>query len=202
MPNDGLSNQKKILAARLMYSHIININKHLFLPGEKWFYVPSNSLIKNKSPMPVYTLNINGKQQKVEVAADTPLLWVLRDNLRLLGTKYGCGIAMCGACTVHMNGTATRACITPVSAVGNAKVVTIEGLSANGDHPVQQAWDEVDVPQCGYCQSGQIMTAAALLKTNPKPTQEQIDNAMYGNLCRCGTYHRIREAVQLASKKL
>jgi isoquinoline 1-oxidoreductase subunit alpha len=157
---------------------------------------------QNKSPMPVYTLNINGKQQKVDVAADTPLLWVLRDNLRLLGTKYGCGIAMCGACTVHMNGTATRACITPVSAVGTAKVVTIEGLSANGDHPVQQAWDEVDVPQCGYCQSGQIMTAAALLKTNPKPTQEQIDNAMYGNLCRCGTYHRIREAVQLASKKL
>ena len=152
--------------------------------------------------MTVYTLNINGNQQKVDVAADKPLLWVLRDHLRLLGTKYGCGIAMCGACTVHMNGTATRACITPVSAVGTAKVVTIEGLSANGDHPVQQAWDEVDVPQCGYCQSGQIMTAAALLKTNPKPTQEQIDNAMYGNLCRCGTYHRIREAVQLASKKL
>lgn len=152
--------------------------------------------------MPVYTLNINGKQQKVDVAADTPLLWVLRDNLQLVGTKYGCGIAMCGACTVHLNGTATRACITPVSAVGTAKVVTIEGLSANGDHPVQQAWDEVDVPQCGYCQAGQIMTAAALLKTNPKPTQEQIDNAMYGNLCRCATYHRIREAVQLASKKL
>jgi isoquinoline 1-oxidoreductase subunit alpha len=152
--------------------------------------------------MPVYTLNINGKQQKVDVAADTPLLWVLRDNLRLLGTKYGCGIAMCGACTVHMNSTATRACITPVSAIGTAKVVTIEGLSAKGDHPVQQAWDEVDVPQCGYCQSGQIMTAAAFLKTNPKPTSEQIDNAMHGNLCRCGTYHRIREAVQLASKKL
>lgn len=152
--------------------------------------------------MPVYTLNINGKQQKVDVAADTPLLWVLRDNLRLLGTKYGCGIAMCGACTVHMNGVATRSCMMPVSAIGNSKVVTIEGLSEKGDHPVQQAWDEADVPQCGYCQSGQIMTAAAFLKTNPKPTKEEISDAMHGNICRCGTYHRIHEAVQLASKKL
>ena len=152
--------------------------------------------------MPVYTLNVNGKQQKVDVAADTPLLWVLRDNLRLLGTKYGCGIAACGACTVHMNGVATRSCIMPVSTIGNAKIVTIEGLSEKGDHPVQQAWDEADVPQCGYCQSGQIMTAAAFLKSNPKPTVEEIGDAMHGNLCRCGTYHRIREAIQLASKKL
>lgn len=152
--------------------------------------------------MPVYTLNINGKQKKVDVAADTPLLWVLRDHLRLLGTKYGCGIAACGACTIHMNGVATRSCLLPVSAIGTAKVVTIEGLSASGDHPVQQAWNEVDVPQCGYCQAGQMMTAAALLKTNPKPTVAEIEDAMFGNLCRCGTYHRIREAVQLASKKL
>ena len=149
--------------------------------------------------MAVFTLNINGKQHKVDVAADTPILWVLRDHLGLVGTKYGCGIAMCGACTIHQNGNAVRSCMLPVSAVGTAKLTTIEGLSKNGDHPVQKAWDEVDVAQCGYCQSGQIMSAAALLKTNPKPTLEQIDNAMYGNICRCGTYHRIREAVKSAS---
>ncbi len=132
---------------------------------------------------------------------DTPLLWVLRDNLGLVGTKYGCGIAMCGACTVHVNGEATRSCVLPVSSVTSAKITTIEGLSRNGDHPVQQAWDEVDVPQCGYCQAGQIMTAAALLKRTPKPTTEEIDATMSGNICRCGTYHRIREAVKLASAK-
>lgn len=149
-----------------------------------------------------FNLQINGKTQKVDVAADTPLLWVLRDHLGLVGTKYGCGIAMCGACTVHMNGNAVRSCMLPVSAVGTAKITTIEGLSKNGDHPVQKAWDEVDVPQCGYCQAGQIMSAAALLKTNPKPTVKQIDDAMSGNICRCGAYHRIREAIQSASKKI
>ena len=152
--------------------------------------------------MAVFTLQINGKQYKANVAADTPLLWVLRDNLGLVGTKYGCGIAQCGACTVHLDGNPVRSCTVPVSAIKSAKVTTIEGLSKNGDHPVQVAWDEVDVPQCGYCQAGQIMSAAALLKRTPKPTQQQIDDAMHGNLCRCGAYHRIREAIQSASKKL
>ena len=152
--------------------------------------------------MAVFTLQINGKEYKADVAADTPLLWVLRDNFGLVGTKYGCGIAQCGACTVHLNGNPVRSCTLPVSAIKSAKVTTIEGLSKNGDHPVQVAWDEVDVPQCGYCQAGQIMTAAALLKRTPKPTQQQIDEAMHGNLCRCGAYHRIREAIQSASKKL
>ena len=151
--------------------------------------------------MPVYTINVNGKPQKVDVAADTPLLWVLRDNLRLVGTKFGCGIGSCGACTIHLNGVATRACLTPVSSVGTAKVTTIEGLSEKGDHPLQLAWDEVDVPQCGYCQAGQIMTAAALLKKNPKPTPDQVETALNGNLCRCAAYHRIREAVIVASQK-
>lgn len=151
--------------------------------------------------MPVYTLNVNGKSLKVDVAADTPLLWVLRDNLRLVGTKFGCGIGSCGACTIHLNGNATRACLTPVSSVGASKVITIEGLSEKGDHPLQQTWDEVDVPQCGYCQAGQIMTAAAFLKKTPNPTLEQVETAMNGNLCRCAAYHRIREAVLVASKK-
>lgn len=151
--------------------------------------------------MATYQLNINGKSHSADVEADTPLLWVLRDTLGLVGTKYGCGIGQCGACTVHLNGTAVRSCSLPVSAIGTKKVITIEGLSEKGDHPVQQAWHEVDVAQCGYCQAGQIMTAAALLAKTPKPSQEQIDNAMNGNLCRCGTYHRIREAVALASTK-
>ena len=151
--------------------------------------------------MPVYSLNINGKVQKVDVASDTPLLWVLRDNLRLLGTKFGCGVGSCGACTIHLNGNATRACLMPVSSIGTAKITTIEGLSEKGDHPLQLAWDEVDVPQCGYCQAGQIMTAAAFLKKNPKPTLEQVETAMNGNLCRCAAYHRIREAVLVASQK-
>ena len=148
------------------------------------------------------TLNINKKSYTVDVDPDMPLLWVLRDKLGLVGTKYGCGMAQCGACTVHIDGNPVRSCTLPVSAIRSAKVTTIEGLSKNGDHPVQLAWDEVDVPQCGYCQAGQIMTAAALLKRNPKPTQQQIDDAMHGNLCRCGAYHRIREAIQSASKKL
>ncbi len=149
-----------------------------------------------------YKLKINGRNYEADVDADTPLLWVLRDTLGLVGTKYGCGIAQCGACTVHMNGTAVRSCSLPVSAVGAKAITTIEGLSENGDHPVQLAWDEVDVPQCGYCQAGQIMTASALLNKNPKPTVVEIDNAMNGNICRCGTYHRIREAVVLASNKM
>lgn len=153
--------------------------------------------------MALYNLQINGKAYRADVDPDTPLLWVLRDNLGLVGTKYGCGIAQCGACTVHLNGEATRACVLPVSAIGKAKITTIEGLSANADsgrlHPVQKAWDEVDVAQCGYCQAGQIMTAAAFLKKTPKPTTAQIDDAMSGNICRCGTYHRIREAVKVAS---
>ncbi len=127
-------------------------------------------------------------------------MWVLRDSLHLAGTKFGCGVAQCGACTVHMNGAAVRSCILPVSAV-KTPITTIEGLSENGDHPVQQAWDEVDVPQCGYCQAGQMMTAAAFLKNNPHPTMDEITSAMHGNLCRCGAYHRIREAVLVASKK-
>jgi isoquinoline 1-oxidoreductase subunit alpha len=151
--------------------------------------------------MALYKLQINGRSYEADVEADTPLLWVLRDNLGLVGTKYGCGIAQCGACTVHVNGEPTRSCVLPVSAVGSSKVTTIEGLSADGTHPVQQAWDEVDVPQCGYCQAGQIMTAAALLKRNAKPSNDEIDAAMSGNICRCGTYHRIREAVKVASNK-
>ncbi len=151
--------------------------------------------------MAQYTLKINGRSYKADVEPDTPLLWVLRDHLGLVGTKYGCGIATCGACTVHVNGEASRSCVLPVSSVATAKITTIEGLSATGDHPVQKAWEETDVPQCGYCQAGQIMTAAALLKRNPKPSKDEIDATMSGNLCRCGTYHRIRQAVQLAATK-
>ena len=149
-----------------------------------------------------YKLQINGRSYDADVDSDTPLLWVLRDNLGLVGTKYGCGIAQCGACTVHLDGKAVRSCTLPVSAIGSKPVTTIEGLSANGDHPLQLAWDEVDVPQCGYCQAGQIMTAAALLDKNSAPTTSEIETAMNGNLCRCGTYHRIREAIVLASSKM
>jgi|SRR6185295_9903358 len=152
--------------------------------------------------MAIYNLNVNGKEYRAEVAADTPLLWVLRDHLGLVGTKYGCGIAECGACTVLVDNNAVRSCTFVVSRVKSSKVTTIEGLSANGDHPLQQAWDEVDVPQCGYCQAGQIMTAAALLKRNSKPTDQQIEDAMHEVLCRCGTYHRIRQAVKSASTKI
>jgi isoquinoline 1-oxidoreductase subunit alpha len=152
--------------------------------------------------MAVFTLQVNGKTHKVDLAPDTPLLWVLRDHLGLVGTKFGCGVAQCGACTVLLDGNATKSCMLPVSAIKKSKVVTIEGLSEDGDHPLQLAWDEVDVPQCGYCQAGQIMTAAALLKRNPKPSLPEIENAMHGNICRCGAYHRIREAIQSASKKI
>ena len=153
--------------------------------------------------MPAYTLNVNGEKRQVEeVAQDTPLLWVLRDHLNLLGTKYGCGIGQCGVCTVLMNGSPVRACSIPVSAAQGTEITTIEGLSENGDHPVQQAWLEHDVAQCGYCQPGQIMNAVALLDRNPNPSDEDIEAAMDGALCRCGTYLRINRAIKTAAKKL
>lgn len=153
--------------------------------------------------MATYTLHINNAQHTVDVEPDTPVLWVLRDHLKLVGTKYGCGIGQCGACTIHLNGNAVRSCSLPVSAVanGNMKLTTIEGLSENGDHPVQKAWLDIDVPQCGYCQAGQIMTAAALLERNPNPSEKEIQDSMSGNLCRCGTYLRITKAVAAAVEK-
>jgi len=147
-----------------------------------------------------YKISVNNKLLTVDADPDTPMLWVLRDHLNLVGTKFGCGIAQCGACTIHLEGSAQRSCQLPVSAVGNYKITTIEGLSAEGTHPVQQAWSEMDVPQCGYCQSGQIMAASALLAHTPHPTDDQIDAAMT-NICRCGTHYRIRKAVHLAAKK-
>lgn len=151
--------------------------------------------------MAKYKLKINGKVKEVEVDPTTPMLWVLRDTLNMPGTKYGCGIAMCGACTIHLNGMAVRSCQMPVSSIGNQEVTTIEGLSENATHPVQKAWLEHDVAQCGYCQSGQIMSAAALLKNNPNPSDEDIEASMSGNICRCGTYLRIKEAIKTAAKK-
>ena len=145
------------------------------------------------------TFTLNGESQTVDVSPDMPLLWVLRDTLNKTGTKFGCGMALCGACTVHINGVATRSCITQISSVAGKKVTTIEGLSADGSHPVQKAWMEEDVPQCGYCQSGQIMSAVALLAKTPNPTDAQIDDAMTGNICRCGTYQRIRKAIHRAA---
>ncbi|SOD80084.1 (2Fe-2S)-binding protein [Spirosoma fluviale] len=151
--------------------------------------------------MAKYNLKINGKIRPVDVDPSTPILWVLRDHLDLPGTKYGCGMAQCGACTVHLGDTAVRSCQLPVSAIGKETITTIEGLSAKGDHPVQKAWLEHDVAQCGYCQAGQIMSAASLLKSNPTPTDADIDAAMSGNICRCGTYLRIKEAIKSASTK-
>jgi isoquinoline 1-oxidoreductase alpha subunit len=142
---------------------------------------------------------LNGKVQTVDVSSEMPLLWVLRDTLNMTGTKFGCGMALCGACTVHVNGEVTRSCITPISSVSGKKVTTIEGLSADGTHPVQQAWIAEDVPQCGYCQSGQIMSAVALLAKKSNPTDADIDDAMSGNICRCGTYQRIRKAIHRAA---
>lgn len=150
--------------------------------------------------MAEFNVSINGKKLKVDVDPNTPLLWVLRDHLKLVGTKYGCGIAQCGACTVHFNGNAVRSCQLPISSIEDNKITTIEGLSENGDHPVQKAWLEHDVPQCGYCQAGQIMSAASLLKSNPNPSDEEIENSMSGNICRCGTYTRIKAAVKTAAK--
>lgn len=146
------------------------------------------------------TLVINGQEQTVDVDENTPLLWVLRNDLNMTGTKFGCGLSQCGACTVHVDGVATRSCVTPVASVANRQITTIEGLSVDGlSHPLQAAWIETQAPQCGYCQSGQIMTAAALLESNPSPTDEEIVEAMSGNLCRCGTYNRILQAVKLAA---
>ena len=148
------------------------------------------------------TINVNGQQRDVSVIPpDTPLLWVLRDHLGLTGTKYGCGVSECGACTIHIDGEAVQSCVTALSDIGNAKVVTIEGLSEKGDHPVQQAWKEHDVPQCGYCQVGQMMTCAAMLAANPDPSDDEINEGMW-NICRCGTYNRIREAVKTAAKEM
>jgi isoquinoline 1-oxidoreductase alpha subunit len=147
----------------------------------------------------VIKLNVNGRNIEVDVDPETPLLWVLRDTIGLTGTKYGCGMALCGACTVHLDGEPMRSCVLPVSAVGEQRITTIEGLSTDRSHPVQKAWMEIDVPQCGYCQSGQIMSAAALLAKNPKPSDADIDTAMSGNLCRCGTYPRIRAAIHRAA---
>ncbi len=151
--------------------------------------------------MATFNLKINGQTKKVDVDPMTPILWVLRDHLNLQGTKYGCGVAACGACTIHLNGTAVRSCQLPVTSIGNKEITTIEGLSANGDHPVQKAWLEHDVAQCGYCQTGQIMAAAALLKTKPNPGEAEIEAAMTGNICRCGTYLRIKEAIKSAAKQ-
>jgi isoquinoline 1-oxidoreductase alpha subunit len=145
-------------------------------------------------------LEVNGTTREIDAPADMPLLWVLRDLLHLTGTKFGCGVAQCGACTVHLDGAPQRSCVTPVGAVGGRRITTIEGLSAQGDHPVQRAWAEQDVVQCGYCQSGQIMAAAALLSARPRPTDADIDEALAGNICRCGTYQRIRKAVHRAAE--
>jgi isoquinoline 1-oxidoreductase subunit alpha len=146
------------------------------------------------------SFTLNGKSQTVEVDPQMPLLWVLRDTLNMTGTKFGCGMALCGACTVHINGEAARSCITPISAVSGKQITTIEGLSADGNHPVQQAWIEIDVPQCGYCQCGQIMSAAALLAKKASPSDAEIDDFMSGNICRCGTYQRIRKAIHRAAE--
>ncbi|MDP1817864.1 MAG: (2Fe-2S)-binding protein [Leadbetterella sp.] len=150
--------------------------------------------------MAKYNLKINGKTRNVDVDPSTPVLWVLRDSLNMPGTKFGCGMAQCGACTIHLDGNATRSCVLPVSAIGKSAITTIEGLSENGTHPVQKAWLEHDVAQCGYCQGGQMMSAVALLKTNPNPSDEDIDAAMSVNICRCGTYIRIKEAIKTAAK--
>lgn len=145
------------------------------------------------------TININNKKHELDIDQDMPLLWVIRDEIGLTGTKYGCGVAICGACTVHIDGQAARSCVTKVKSVIGKEVITIEGLSQNGDHPVQQAWEELNVPQCGYCQSGQMMSAAVLLKENPNPTDEDINLSMNGNICRCGTYMRIKKAIHIAA---
>ena len=152
--------------------------------------------------MTTYKLKINGKLHSVEASADTPLLWVLRDHLDMVGTKYGCGIGQCGACTVHVDGNAIRSCQLQLSHMEGKEITTIEGLSQDGTHPVQEAWKEVDVPQCGYCQPGQIMTATAFLEKNPSPTEDEIKSAMHGNICRCAAYNRIQKAVSIAAEKM
>jgi isoquinoline 1-oxidoreductase alpha subunit len=156
----------------------------------------------HKEPMADIKLKINGKNYQTDIDPSTPLLWYLRDHANLVGTKYGCGIAQCGACTVHMNGNPVRSCVLPISSLAGAEITTIEGLSENGDHPVQEAWNELDVPQCGYCQAGQMMTAAALLRENKTPNEQEIEDTMSAHICRCGTYHRIKKAVTLAGTKM
>jgi isoquinoline 1-oxidoreductase alpha subunit len=152
--------------------------------------------------MPTYQFKVNGTSKTVDVSEDMPLLWVLRDHLDLVGTKYGCGIALCGSCTVHLDGVAVRSCAVTMAMVEGKSITTIEGLSEDGTHPVQEAWKEIDVPQCGYCQTGQIMTASAFLETNPSPSENEIKDAMNGNICRCASYSRIFKAVELASTKM
>ena len=180
-----------------------NIRYHVMLasPSTTDIKVPLSARKKRQiKHMERFSLNINDKIEEITIDPKTPILWVLRDHLKLLGTKYGCGIAQCGACTIHIDGTAMRSCILPIENAVGKSITTIEGLSANGDHPLQKAWIEHDVPQCGYCQAGQIMSAAALLKDNPKPNDQDIDETMHGNLCRCGTYNRIKAAIKSASK--
>lgn len=153
----------------------------------------------NSINMATFTIKVNNKSHQVEADADTPILWVLRDHLKLVGTKYGCGIAQCGACTIHLDGVAMRSCSMPISTIGDKSITTIEGLSEDGTHALQEAWREHDVPQCGYCQAGQIMSAAALLKDNGSPSDSDIDGAMRGNICRCGTYNRVKAAIKTAA---
>ena len=152
--------------------------------------------------MAIFNLTINGEKHQVDVAPETPMLWVLRDHVKLVGTKFGCGIGQCGACTIHLDGVAARSCSMPISGVADQKITTIEGLSEKANHPLQEAWIEHDVPQCGYCQAGQIMNAASLLESNPNPTDAEIDAAMNGNICRCGTYVRIKAAIKTAAAKM
>jgi isoquinoline 1-oxidoreductase alpha subunit len=172
----------------------------LFRLLSKFCYLPTSKL--NHTIMAAYNIKVNGKSQSVEVDSDTPLLWVLRDELNYVGTKYGCGIGQCGACTVHIDGSAARSCSVTVKQAEGQEITTIEGLSSDGTHVLQEAWREFDVPQCGYCQAGQIMNAAALLKTNPNPTDADIDALMNGNICRCGTYNRIKSAIKSAATKM
>ena len=176
-----------------MYSLIFDTFKGIL---SNPFYTPKT--IK----MPTYQLNVNGISHSVDVSEDTPLLWVLRDHIDLVGTKYGCGISQCGACTVHLDGNAIRSCGITVAQAEGKQVTTIEGLSENASHPLQEAWREVDVPQCGYCQAGQIMTAAAFLEKNPNPSEDEIKDAMHGNICRCASYNRIYRAVEIAASKM
>lgn len=152
--------------------------------------------------MPTYQINVNGESKTVDVTEDTPVLWVLRDHLDLVGTKYGCGIGQCGACTIHVDGTAMRSCSLTLSQIDGKSITTIEGLSEDGTHPVQKAWKEVDVPQCGYCQAGQIMTASAFLESNENPSEDDVKNAMHGNICRCASYTRIHKAVMIAAENM
>ena len=176
--------------------HKIEVTGIISLPLHSSFH---HLLQKKIHQMANFKLHVNGKSHEVDVSGDTPILWVLRDHLGLVGTKYGCGIGQCGACTIHLDGTAARSCSMPIEAVADKKITTIEGLSENGDHPVQKAWLEHDVPQCGYCQAGQIMNAAALLNSKPNPSDDDIAAAMNGNICRCGTYLRIRAAIKTAA---